>query len=154
MPLETELFVLMARDKRGAPVGIAESFTPDLSQPPPHWTGLVALLTRADAERFRAYPDREHYSVVRILARIAPEEYPAQATLWLLGTGVPTAANGWQSGKIIAIKPVREALGLGLKEAEDLVECAPCEVGPVDKARWMPEVEETAQRYGVRWEWR
>lgn len=58
-------------------------------------------------------------------------------TLWLIQTGKYTAAEAvgstWiqvgDSRKIDCIKTMRELLQLGLKEAKELVESAPCKIG-------------------------
>lgn len=171
-PRETELFLFMQRDEKGAPVGIehalrgvafgyapAPSFVPTacvgsapVDLPAPVLSAFTSR-AQADQELVRLQPlspNFEQLHVVRVLARIAPEEYPAQSTLWLLGFD---NARERFTGKIDAIKVVRQMLNLGLKEAKELVERAPCEIGVVDKA-WAPELEEMTGRLGVRWEWR
>jgi len=155
-PRETEIFLFMAKNAAGAPIGIEHALralepvgvlTADEAHAPA--IGAYAL-TRGEAgahlDKLRALGHPfEQLRVVRVLARIAPEEYPTHSVLWLLSAPI--------SCKISAIKAVREMLGLSLKDAKDLVEHAPCEVGPVDKERWTPSIEGAAS-YGVRWEWR
>lgn len=87
---------------------------------------------------------------------------PASAQhLWFLGVGqypadAPSSSWGGRSypppqgeNKIGAIRAIRDLLGLGLHASKQIVESAPCDLGPFDPSRSI--VQQIIQEHKCEW---
>ena len=103
-------------------------------------TYVPRMLTEKYIEPFNLSPDHITYTVesVWVSDKIFEQGKDQYKSLWLLS--YPQATYGGDWGKIDTIKAIRELMHNGLKEAKDMSEALPVNLGPV------PESNETIKR--------